>query len=99
MVRGEFESREELRKYLPDNVAVPRTLELDPSSSFLLTAFHHLTEEEEINPRQLAQVLKTLHQNSQYFTGKFGFHVTTFNGVVPLINDRCDTWKSTLADS
>lgn len=26
-------------------------------------------------------------------TGKFGFHTTTFNGIVPLVNEWCDTWE------
>lgn len=26
-------------------------------------------------------------------TGKFGFHVTTFNGHVPLKNEWCDSWE------
>lgn len=95
MARGEFESQKELRKYIPKNIASPiayGTFESDPSASFLLAPFHRLSEEV-VNPQQLAEVLSTLHQTSVSPTGKFGFHVTTFNGVAPLVNDWCDTWE------
>lgn len=64
----------------------------DPSSSFLLTAFLSLSEEVP-GPAQLAEVLKKLHATSASPGGRFGFHVPTFNGVVPVINDWCDTWE------
>ncbi|KAI1347589.1 Fructosamine kinase-domain-containing protein [Xylaria sp. FL0043] len=95
MARGEFESQREIEKYLLDNVASPLaygTLELDSSSSFFLTSFRHLSEKV-LDPQLLAEVLEKLHRSSVSPTGKFGFHVTTFNGVVPLINDWCDTWE------
>ncbi|KAI0967044.1 Fructosamine kinase-domain-containing protein [Xylaria arbuscula] len=95
MARGEFESQRELQKYLPDNVALPLAygiFELDPSSSFFLTPFRHLVEDA-VDPLRLAKVLTTLHQDSLSPTGKFGFHVATFNGIVPLINGWCDTWE------
>ncbi|KAI0508459.1 Fructosamine kinase-domain-containing protein [Xylaria bambusicola] len=95
MARGEFESQKELEKYLPDNVASPSaygTLELDSSSSFFLTPFRHLSEKV-LDSQPLAEVLDKLHRTSASPTGKFGFHVATFNGVVPLVNDWCDTWE------
>ncbi|TGJ87344.1 hypothetical protein E0Z10_g1498 [Xylaria hypoxylon] len=95
MARGEFESQKELQKCLPDNVGLPLaygTLELDPSSSFFLTAFRHMSEKV-VDPQPLAEVLSQLHRSSFSPTGKFGFHVTTFNGAVPLINDWCDSWE------
>ncbi|KAI0450101.1 Fructosamine kinase-domain-containing protein [Xylaria acuta] len=95
MARGEFESQNELQKYLPDNVSTPLAygqLELDLSSSFFLTPFRHLSEKV-LDPQSLVEVLQKLHQTSISPTGKFGFHVTTFNGVVPLVNDWCDTWE------
>ncbi|KAI1125663.1 Fructosamine kinase-domain-containing protein [Nemania abortiva] len=95
MVCGEFESQKELRKYLPDNVALPLAYgALGPgsSSSFFLAGFHHL-KEEVVGTQSLAEVLSRLHQTSFSPTGKFGFHVTTFNGIAPLVNDWCDTWE------
>ncbi|KAI1109209.1 Fructosamine kinase-domain-containing protein [Nemania sp. NC0429] len=95
MARGEFESQKEMEKYLPDNVASPLAygpLELDSSSSFFLTKFRHLSERV-LEPKPLAEVLARLHQTSISPTGKFGFHVTTYNGIVPLINNWCETWE------
>ncbi|KAK8044540.1 hypothetical protein PG993_004564 [Apiospora rasikravindrae] len=95
LARGEFESQKELHKYLPGNVAVPigyGALTSGPSSSFFLTAFLDLSEEVP-GPAQLAEVLKKLHGTSVSPNGKFGFHVPTFNGVVPVVNDWCDTWE------
>lgn len=95
MARGEFESQKELEKYLPDNVVLALAygrLKHDSSTSFFLAKFRHFSDEI-LDPQRLAQVLKTLHQNSVSPTRQFGFHVTTYNGVVPLINDWCETWE------
>ncbi|KAK8068978.1 hypothetical protein PG994_005594, partial [Apiospora phragmitis] len=99
LIKGEFESQRELHKYLPGNVAVPvgyGTLASDPSSSFFLTAFLNLCEEVP-GPAQVAEVLKKLHGTSVSPNGRFGFHIPTFNGVVPLVNEWCDTWEEYFA--
>lgn len=44
-------------------------------------------------PTQLAEVLEKLHKTSVSPNGKFGFQITTFNGIVPLVNEWCDTWE------
>lgn len=49
------------------------------------------------DPDQLVKVLEKLCRASTSPNGKFGFHVPTFNGVVPLINDWCDTWEEYFA--
>lgn len=95
MARGEYESQKALAEHLPDNVAIPLahgTFELDGSKSFFLTPFRELKDRVP-DPVQLTKVLEKLHKSSASPTGKFGFHVQTFNGVVPLINDWCDTWE------
>jgi len=95
MTRGEYESQKSLGQYLPDNTAAPLaygTFELDPSKSFFLTTYRDLKEKTP-DPKQLIEVLAKLHSSSISPTGKFGFHVTTFNGHVPLINDWCDAWE------
>lgn len=71
-------------------------LELEPSSSFYLTAFLQMSEKTP-DPDQLVKVLEKLCRASTSPNGKFGFHVPTFNGVVPLINDWCDTWEEYFA--
>jgi len=96
MARGEYESQKALAEILPDNVAVPLafgTFQLDSSKSFYITPFRELMDKI-ATPTALAELLKTLHTTSRSPTGKFGFHVQTFNGVVPVINDWCDSWEA-----
>jgi fructosamine-3-kinase len=93
---GEFESQKALWQHIPDNVVVPiahGTFRSDDSKSFFLASFHHLQEGKIPDAPELADLLKTLHTSAASPTGKFGFHVTTFNGYVPLVNDWCDTWE------
>ncbi|KAJ8126940.1 hypothetical protein O1611_g6697 [Lasiodiplodia mahajangana] len=95
MAHGEFESQKELGKYIPDNVTSPLAygpLERDSSSSFFLAKFLRLNSGA-ANSQPLAEVLGRLHDSSASPTAKFGFHVTTYNGTVPLVNDWCDTWE------
>ena len=95
MARGEYESQKALAEHLPEHAAVPLaygTLDLDPSKSFFLTPFLHL-DGGDPDPEELARVLGALHRSSTSPTGKYGFHVQTFNGVVPLVNGWCDTWE------
>ncbi|KAK9421401.1 putative protein-ribulosamine 3-kinase [Seiridium unicorne] len=92
---GEFESQKEIQRYLPDNVAIPLaqgTLDNDPASSFFLTPFRDLSDKPP-EPVQLVEVLSRMHTTSSSPTGKFGFHVSTFNGIVPIVNDWCDSWE------
>ncbi|KAK7931319.1 hypothetical protein PG985_002031 [Apiospora marii] len=99
LAKGEFESQTELHKYIPDNVAIPLAygaLVTDPTSSFFLTPFLDLSEKTP-EPAQLVEVLQKLHKTSSSPTGKFGFHIPTFNGIVPLVNEWCDTWEEYFA--
>jgi hypothetical protein len=61
-------------------------LELDSSASFFRTSFRNLSNEIP-EPSQLAEVLERLHKSPVSPTGKFDFHITTFNGIVPLVNE------------
>ncbi|KAI0100955.1 Fructosamine kinase-domain-containing protein [Nemania sp. FL0031] len=93
--RGEFESQKLLGHHIPDNVTLPLAyglLERDPSSSFLLTEFLR-SNKTVANTQPLAEVLGRLHQAFASPNEKFGFHVTTYNDIVPLVNDWCDTWE------
>ncbi|KAK8130789.1 hypothetical protein PG999_003169 [Apiospora kogelbergensis] len=95
MALGEYESQKELQKYLPDNVIVPTAqgqCQLDSSASFFLARFRDL-DEKVAQPSQLVEVLERLHRLSTSPNGKFGFHVATFNGWAPLVNEWCDTWE------
>lgn len=95
MARGEYESQKALAQYLPNNTAAPLawgTFESDPTKSFFLTTYRDLKEKTP-EPTQLIEILAKLHTTSSSPTGKFGFHVTTFNGHVPLRNDWTDSWE------
>lgn len=95
MALGEYESQKALAQHLPNNSVLPvayGTYELDSNKSFFLTTYREF-EERIPGPTQLVEVLQKLHTSSSSPTGKFGFHVTTFNGHVPLINDWCDSWE------
>jgi len=95
MALGEYESQKALAQHLPDNSVVPvafGTFELDPTKSFFLTTYRELKEKTP-DPAELIKVLAKLHIGSSSPTGKFGFHVTTFNGHVPLQNEWCDSWE------
>jgi protein-ribulosamine 3-kinase len=37
--------------------------------------------------------LAMMHRKSKSPTGKFGFHVTTYNGNLPQVNQWTDTWE------
>lgn len=37
--------------------------------------------------------LAEMHQKSKSPTGKYGFHVTTYNGNLPQLNQWTDTWE------
>ncbi|KAH6975962.1 Fructosamine/Ketosamine-3-kinase [Ilyonectria sp. MPI-CAGE-AT-0026] len=95
MAEGEYEGQSALASYIPDNVVHPLawgTFEQDQSKAFFLTNFHNL---QACSPPlvQFLSILKKLHQSSTSPTGKFGFHVTTFYGVSPMINDWCESWE------
>jgi len=95
MARGEYESQKSLAQYLPENTAAPLawdTFELDPTRSFFLRTYRDLKEKSP-DPAQLIEILAKLHTTSASPTGMFGFHVTTFNGHVPLVNDWTDSWE------
>jgi protein-ribulosamine 3-kinase len=96
MALGEYESQKALSLHLPHNSVVPvayGTFSLDPSKSFFLTTYRELKEKTP-DPIQLVDVLAKLHKDSASPTGMFGFHVTTFNGHVPLRNEWCASWET-----
>ncbi|VUC20623.1 unnamed protein product [Clonostachys rosea] len=95
MALGEYESQKALGHYLPDNAVIPLahgTLEEDDSKSFFLAPFREFTDEI-IEKDKVIEVLTKLHTSAISPTGKFGFEATTFNGVVPLLNEWCDSWE------
>lgn len=90
MAEGEYEGQKALAAYIPDNVVHPiawGTFEQDSrSKAFFLTSFRNISAQ---SPplMQFLPILKKLHQPSVSPNGKFGFHVTTFYGSPPMINE------------
>ncbi len=95
MVEGEYESMKVVHAVTPD--VAPKhldwgTFKSDPDLHFYLCAFHHLHNElPEL--KKFCGSLAQLHQDSVSPSGKFGFHVTTYNGNIPQDVRWTDTWE------
>lgn len=95
MAEAEYEGEKALAAYIPDNVVAPLAwgpLDNNKAKSFFMTRFRNLrARSPPVVP--LLAILKRLHQTSVSPTGKFGFHVTTYLGPPPMINDWTDNWE------
>jgi fructosamine-3-kinase len=101
MVHGEFESMKAIYTLLPDFVPKPiawGTYNNIPDMHFLLCEYREMTEEMP-DPHKFAARLATLHQKSISPTGKFGFHMTTYSGNLPQMNDWEESWEVFFAKS
>ncbi|OTA96814.1 hypothetical protein M434DRAFT_362267 [Hypoxylon sp. CO27-5] len=95
MSEAEYEGQSALATYIPDNTVAPVAwgfFDRDTSKSFFLTHFRHLSEDTP-SASDILAIVKKLHLSSASPTGKFGFHVTTFYGPPPMINDWTDNWE------
>ncbi|KAK4690786.1 hypothetical protein P7C71_g6084, partial [Lecanoromycetidae sp. Uapishka_2] len=95
LAEAEYESQKALAEIIPDNVVIPMAwgmFEKDKSKAFLMTHFRDLHTSPPPTVQFLA-ILKKLHQTSVSPTGKFGFHVTTYNGPPKMVNDWTDNWE------
>lgn len=99
MALAEYESQNTMFQYIPEHVIAPLAhgqFENDSSKSFFLAPFYYFKDKVP-GAKPLIEVLKKLHTSAISPTGKFGFHVTTFNGFVPLRNEWCDSWEEWFA--
>ena len=90
---GEFEAMSELYKTKPNLVPKPiawgRTVE-DPTYFFLC---EYLNISDRLpDPAKLATQIADLHKSSVSPTGKFGFHVPTYDGKLPQVTDWDNSW-------
>ena len=96
MARAEYESQKALAAIIPHNVAIPIAWgifeEKDKPKEFLITGFRNLQEGSPPH-FQLLAILEKLQKNSVSPTGKFGFHVTTYNGPPKMVNDWTESWE------
>ena len=95
MAQGEYESQNALAAHIPNDIVHPITWGLMQESgggAFYLADFVALqAQPPPITP--FLGILKRLHQSSTSPNGKFGFHVTTFYGASPMMNEWTDTWE------
>ena len=80
---------------LPDFTPKPiawGTYETVPNTYFFLCQFRDMVDEMP-DPHRFATRLAALHQNSKSPQGKFGFHVTTYTGNLPQINEWEASWE------
>ena len=95
MALGEYESTVAAYSLIPTNVPRPiavGTYASDAKKHFFLAEFRDMLDE--LPPiSELVSVITQLHQRSMSPNGKFGFHVTTYQGNQPLNNSWCDTWE------
>lgn len=95
MMHGEFESMRAIYSLLPDFVPKPLawgTYASIPNTYFFLCQFREMIDEMP-DPHQFTARLAALHQNSKSPTGKFGFHLTTYTGNLPQINEWEASWE------
>ncbi|KAI9847101.1 MAG: hypothetical protein M1837_003219 [Sclerophora amabilis] len=97
MLKGEYESAKLLHSILPD--ALPRPVgqgifKSESNTHFYLCDFVDMNEELP-DPAKFCAQLAKLHQGSIPLSpkGKFGFHVSTYQGNMPQNNAWCDTWE------
>ncbi|KAK5635617.1 hypothetical protein RRF57_011329 [Xylaria bambusicola] len=94
MVRGEFESMMALNSVLPEF----GTYATVPDTHFFVCEFREMTNDMP-EPHKFAALLSTVHQRSVSPTGKFGFHITTYAGNLPLFVSWEESWEAFFAKS
>ena len=95
MAEGEFESQKALASIIPENVDIPVAwgiFDRDKSKAFFMTRFRDLRQ---FSPLMMSflTTLRKLHETSESPTGRFGFHVTTYNGPPQMVNGWTDEWE------
>lgn len=95
MLHGEYESMTAIYTLLPDFVPKPiawGTYSTIPNTHFFLCEFREMLAEMP-DPDKFAARLAALHQNSNSPNGRFGFHITTYGGNLPQLNDWEESWE------
>ena len=96
-LKGEFESMSALYQTLPSFVPRPRAfgkLRLQsPPTYFIICDFVDISDTLP-DPVLLGKQLGELHRKSMSPTGKFGFHLPTYDGRLPQVVEWDDSWAS-----
>ena len=97
MMEGEFNAMSELYKTMPNLVPKPHSWGKYTNAArdtyFFISQFVNMIDRLP-EPNQLCSKLAALHQNSLSPTGKFGFHVTTFQGRIPQAVGWEESWTT-----
>ncbi|KAK7416888.1 hypothetical protein QQX98_004946 [Neonectria punicea] len=96
MVHGEYESMFLIHETIPKFAARPLAWGActEPDKHYILFSFHELAPGLP-DVDNFAHAVSQLHSLTSGASpnGKFGFHVTTFNGTLPQDNTWTDTWE------
>ncbi|CAJ2513651.1 Uu.00g017700.m01.CDS01 [Anthostomella pinea] len=95
MMHGEYESMKALHETLPDLVPQPiawGTYETDPDIHFFICTFCDM-KEGLCSLDEFPKLVVALHEKGVSPTGKLGFPVTTYQGLLPQDPTWCDTWE------
>ncbi len=94
-LQGEFESTSAIHAvtgdFTPKSIAWG-SFKAIPNTHYYLCMFYELAEELPESTEFCAKVA-ALHVKSESPNGKFGFHITTYNGDLPQENGFADTWE------
>ena len=96
MLHGEFESMKAIHTLLPDFAPMPitwGTYSTIPDTHFFLCQYREMIDEMP-DPYKFTTYLAKLHQVSESPNGKFGFHMTTYSGNLPQMNEWEDSWET-----
>ncbi|KAI1116129.1 Fructosamine kinase-domain-containing protein [Nemania sp. NC0429] len=95
-LKGEFASTSEIYEITPDFCPKPiawGTFKTDEDSHFYICKFYEFTDGLP-DPKMFCAKLAKLHSSHTSPTGKFGFHVVTYNGDLPQYNTWSDSWEA-----
>ena len=95
MMHGEFESMKAIQAVTPTFAPQPiawGTFKSNPDLHFFLCDFHNI-EVETPDAAKFTARLAEMHQESESPEGKYGFHLTTYNGNLPQDCTWTDTWE------
>ncbi|POS75735.1 hypothetical protein DHEL01_v205878 [Diaporthe helianthi] len=94
-VLGEFACMKELESAVPSLVPSAKAAGkcFDSEGAFFLCDYLEI-DHRPANPEQLGKKIAELHKASVSPTGKFGFHLTPYDGKLPLAADWDSSWTS-----
>lgn len=94
-LKGEFEATRQMFTIAPDfcpNPIAKGTFKDESCSHFYICKFYELSDGVP-EPNSFCEKVARLHSAHTSPQGKFGFHVTTYNGNLPQDNTWSDSWE------